>query len=107
MFPCTFQLIPPFLAVFFVKFHQIFLYVIKVTVQHFASSYFCFKIREMRKIGLLILLLTTYSEVFSQEVVPISKTDLESKIIDNNLQVKMAKKEAELAQAELLGTRAM
>ena len=96
-----------FFGGFFVKFHQIFLYVIKVTVQLFASSYFCFKIREMRKIGLLILLLTTYSEVFSQEVVPISKTDLESKIIDNNLQVKMAKKEAELAQAELLGTRAM
>lgn len=61
----------------------------------------------MRKIGLLILLLTTYSEVFSQVVVPISKKDLESKIIDNNLQVKMAKKEAELAQTELLGTRAM
>lgn len=96
-----------FFGGFFVKFQQIFLYVIKVTVQHFASSYFCFKIREMRKIGLLILLLTTYSEVFSQEVVPISKTDLESKVIDNNLQVKMAKKEAELAQAELLGTRAM
>lgn len=96
-----------FFGGFFVKFQQIFLYVIKVTVQHFASFYFCFKIREMRKIDLLILLLTTYSEVFSQEVVPISKTDLESKIIDNNLQVKMAKKEAELAQAELLGTRAM
>lgn len=70
-------------------------------------SIFALKLEKMKKIGLLILLLTTYSEVFSQEVVPISKTDLESKIIDNNLQVKMAKKEAELAQAELLGTRAM
>lgn len=70
-------------------------------------SIFALKLEKMKKIGLLILLLTTYSEVFSQEVIYISKTDLESKIIENNLQVKMAKKEAELAQAELLGTRAM
>ncbi|UOU97208.1 TolC family protein [Chryseobacterium daecheongense] len=61
----------------------------------------------MRKIAILILLLTTYSEVFSQEIIPISKADLENKLINNNLQVKMAKKEAELAKAELLGTRAM
>ncbi len=107
MSPYTFQLLPPLWRFFFVKSKQIFPYVIKVTVQHFASSYFCFKIKEMRKIGLFILLLTTYSEVISQEVIYISKTDLESKIIDNNLQVKMAKKEAELAQAELLGTRAI
>ena len=32
---------------------------------------------------------------------------MEQKILDNNLQVKMAQKEAELADAELLGTRAM
>jgi len=61
----------------------------------------------MRKTVILILLFTTCSEVFSQEIIPISKTDLGIKLIDNNLQVKMAKKEAELAQAELLGTRAM
>jgi outer membrane protein TolC len=61
----------------------------------------------MRKTAILILFLTTCSEVFSQEVIPISKTDLENKLIDNNLQVKMANKEAELAQADLLGTRAM
>lgn len=61
----------------------------------------------MRKIALLIIFLTVCSEAFSQEIIPISKTDLENKLIDNNLQVKMAKKEAELAKAELLGTRAM
>ncbi len=61
----------------------------------------------MRKTVILILLFTTCSEVFSQKIIPISKTDLGIKLIDNNLQVKMAKKEAELAQADLLGTRAM
>lgn len=61
----------------------------------------------MRKLAILILLLTTYSEAFSQEIIPVSKEDLENKLIDNNLQVKMAKKETELAKAELLGTRAM
>lgn len=61
----------------------------------------------MRKIAILILLFTTCSEAFSQEIISISKADLENKIIDNNLQVKMATKEAELAKAELLGTRAM
>ena len=61
----------------------------------------------MKKIGIFILLFTAYSEGFSQEIVPISQTDLETKASDNNLQVKMAKKEAELAKAELLGTRAM
>jgi outer membrane protein TolC len=61
----------------------------------------------MRKITILILLFTAYSEAFSQEIIPISKADLENKLIDNNLQVKMAKKEAELAKAELLATRAM
>ncbi len=63
--------------------------------------------REMRKIAILILLLITYSEVFSQEIFVISKADLENKIIDNNLQVKLAKRDAELANAELLGTRSM
>jgi hypothetical protein len=55
----------------------------------------------MRKLAILILLLTTYSEAFSQEIIPVSKEDLENKLIDNNLQVKMAKKETELAKAEL------
>lgn len=61
----------------------------------------------MRKLAILILLLTTCSEAFSQEIIPVSKEDLENKLIDNNLQVKMAKKETELAKAELMGIRAM
>lgn len=61
----------------------------------------------MRKIVILVLVFTAYAEVFSQAIVSVSKADLENKIIDNNLQVKMAKKEAELAQTELLGTRSM
>lgn len=61
----------------------------------------------MKKVAIFILLLTTYSEAFSQEIITISQSDIENKLVDNNLQVKMAKKEAELAKAELLGSRAM
>ncbi len=61
----------------------------------------------MRKTLFSVLTVTMITFGFSQEVVSISRTDLENKSIDHNLQVKMAKKEAELAQAELLGTRAM
>lgn len=61
----------------------------------------------MRKTLFSVLTVTMITFGFSQEVVSISRTDLENKSIDHNLQVKMAKKEAELAQSELLGTRAM
>ncbi|MBN9313426.1 MAG: transporter [Chryseobacterium sp. 39-10] len=61
----------------------------------------------MRKILFSVITVTMITFGFSQEVVSISRTDLENKSIDHNLQIKMAKKEAELAQAELLGTRAM
>lgn len=61
----------------------------------------------MRKTLFSVLTVTMITFGFSQEVVSISITDLENKSIDHNLQVKMAKKAAELAQAELLGTRAM
>lgn len=61
----------------------------------------------MRKTLFSVLTVTMITFGFSQEVVSISITDLENKSIDHNLQVKMVKKEAELAQAELLGTRAM
>lgn len=61
----------------------------------------------MRKTLFSVLTVMMITFGFSQEVVSISRTDLENKSIDHNLQVKMAKKEAELAQAELLGTRAM
>jgi len=61
----------------------------------------------MQKVWVLILSLSLFQKVFSQDTISISKPELEHKILDNNLQVKMAQKEAELADAELLGTRAM
>jgi len=61
----------------------------------------------MQKVWVLILSIITFQTIFSQDTITISKTELEQKILDNNLQVKMAQKEAELADAELLGTRAM
>lgn len=47
------------------------------------------------------------NSVFAQEIIMISKAEIEAKSLDENLQVKMAKSEADLAQTELLGTRAM
>lgn len=61
----------------------------------------------MQKVWVLILTIATFQTVFSQDTISISKPELEHKILGNNLQVKMAQKEAELADAELLGTRAM
>lgn len=61
----------------------------------------------MQKVWVLILTIATFQNVFSQDTISISKPELEQKILGNNLQVKMAEKEAELADAELLGTRAM
>ncbi|KQK24851.1 transporter [Chryseobacterium aquaticum] len=61
----------------------------------------------MQKVWVLILMIATFQTVFSQDTISISKTELEQKILDNNFQIKMAQKEAELADAELLGTRAM
>lgn len=61
----------------------------------------------MQKIWVLILSITTFQTIFSQDTIRISRIELEQKILDNNLQVKMAQKEVELADAELLGTRAM
>jgi outer membrane protein TolC len=61
----------------------------------------------MQKVWVLILSLSLFQKVFSQDTISISKSELGQKIMDNNLQVKMAQKEAELADAELLGTRAM
>lgn len=61
----------------------------------------------MQKVWVLIVTIATFQTVFSQDTISISKPELEQKILDNNLQVKMAKKEAELADAELLGTRTM
>ena len=56
---------------------------------------------------ILIFVLSLNTKSFAQDTVRISQLELEQKIIDNNLQVKMAQNEALLAEAELLGTRAM
>lgn len=61
----------------------------------------------MQKVWVLILSLSLFQTLFSQDTISISKPELGQKILNNNLQVKMAQKEAELADAELLGTRAM
>lgn len=61
----------------------------------------------MKNILFSILTLATLTKIAAQEIVPISKTDIENKTIDQNLQVKMAKSEAQLAETELLQTRAM
>ncbi|NMR36081.1 TolC family protein [Chryseobacterium aquaticum] len=61
----------------------------------------------MQKVWVLILTIATFQTLFSQDTISISKPELEQKILGNNLQVKMAEKEAELADVELLRTRAM
>lgn len=61
----------------------------------------------MRTYFSLLFVFSLFLKGFSQDTVRVSKTDLEQKIIDQNLQVKLANDEAKLAQAELLGARAM
>jgi outer membrane protein TolC len=61
----------------------------------------------MKKIFFSLLALVFSLKSFAQEIIPISKSELENKSLDKNLQVKMAEKEVLLANAELLGTRAM
>ncbi len=61
----------------------------------------------MTRFLILFITLNFSHTVFSQQTVMISKSEIEAKSLDENLQVKMAKNEANLAQTELLGTRAM
>ncbi|MEN2434258.1 TolC family protein [Weeksellaceae bacterium A-14] len=61
----------------------------------------------MKQILFSILALTLYSESFSQDTIRISRAELEAKSMNENLQVKLSKSEADLAQTELLATRAM
>lgn len=61
----------------------------------------------MKRYFIPLLIVLPFVKGFSQEIVPISENDLEQKVLDNNLQVKMAQNEAQLAETELLGTRAM
>lgn len=60
----------------------------------------------MKKVVLAVLLAFGI-QISAQEVIPISWSDLETKSLDHNLHVQMAQKEAQLAEAELLATRAM
>lgn len=46
-------------------------------------------------------------QVWGQDTINISQSELEQRLLDQNLQVVLAQKEAELAKAELLATRAM
>lgn len=61
----------------------------------------------MKQILFSVLALNLSFSAYSQQTVPISQAEIEAKSLDENLQVKMAKSEADLAQTELLGTRAM
>lgn len=61
----------------------------------------------MKRYFIPLLIVLPFVIGLSQEIVPISENDLEQKVLDNNLQVKMAQNEAQLAETELLGTRAM
>ena len=61
----------------------------------------------MRKHVILIFVFSLFLKGFSQDTLKISKAEMEQKILENNLQVKLAKDEAKLAQAELLQTRAL
>ena len=61
----------------------------------------------MRKYFTSLFIFSLILKGFSQDTIRITKTEIEQKILDNNLQVKLANDEAKLAQAELLGTRAM
>ena len=60
----------------------------------------------MKKLLVSIFSIVFSTAVFSQNIISISKAELESKSLDENLQVKLAKAEINLAQSELLGSRA-
>jgi outer membrane protein TolC len=66
------------------------------------------KMKQIR-FSVLTLILTLMLDVklFSQEIVMISKAELETKSLENNLQIKLANSEIRLAETELLQSRAM
>ena len=61
----------------------------------------------MRKFFTIVFVFSLVLKGFSQDTIRISRAELEQRMVDQNLQVKLANDEAKLAQAELLGTRAM
>lgn len=60
----------------------------------------------MRKLVLVISILKV-SLAFAQDTIQISWEELSEKSLDNNLQLQLAQKETELAEAELLASRAL
>ena len=60
----------------------------------------------MRKL-VLVLFLFTVSFAFAQDTIQISWEELSEKSLDNNLQLQLAQKETELAEAKLLASRAL
>ena len=61
----------------------------------------------MRKFFTIVFVFSLVLKGFSQDTIRISRAELEQRMVDQNLQVKLANDEAKLAQAELLGMRAM
>ena len=61
----------------------------------------------MRKFFTVVFVFSLVLKGFSQDTIRISRAELEQRMVDQNLQVKLANDEAKLAQAELLGMRAM
>lgn len=59
------------------------------------------------KLRISIFLLLSVSAIFAQDTVRISLMELESRVLESNLQMRLAQNETELAKAEMLKTRAM
>lgn len=59
----------------------------------------------MKKWIISLLFLAIQNPLFAQQTTPISLAELEQKSLDQNLQVQLAQKEAQLAQAELLQSK--
>ncbi|MBS1573608.1 MAG: TolC family protein [Bacteroidetes bacterium] len=60
----------------------------------------------MKKLIVTIAVFVVGNFSLAQEIIPISKTQLETKSLDQNLQIRLAEKEIQLAQTELLAARA-
>lgn len=61
----------------------------------------------MEKYFILFFVFFLFLKGLSQDTIKISRADLEQKVLDQNLQIKLAKNETILAEAELFQTRAM
>ncbi len=61
----------------------------------------------MKYVLVAIIVVMTTMSAYPQDTVRITKEVLEQKITTNNLQIKMAEKEAQLAEKELLASRAL